>query len=216
MRQLNLQEFARNLKGLRVLFKYDSSYLIRLLIISHFLPKIPRENLYLVIFSDIMHRRFEKTFESLPDDLKRELNDAKIIKVGTNSESLFGEVVSLVDFQSWDVKLSKILSDLSNDDLLLFHGFSLAFSIYEDGFERFVKVANEMPYSVTVLNKYPDIGDSCGWLLERLHDVVVSVKRDEYMEFEESFSITVEQSIVMNIKPSFARVRLDGDKVVQL
>lgn len=78
---------------------------------------------------------------------------------------MFGEVVKLIEFhKNWDNKLGMVLSELDEDDLITFHSFSLTFAIYKDGFEKFVRVVNEIPYNTTILNKYPDINDKNSWL----------------------------------------------------
>lgn len=78
-----------------------------------------------------------------------------------------------------------------------------------------LKVLDVIPEGVTLINKCSEklYDEAVSKLMERFYDVVLRVERSEgeFFGFEKTYTIGVDQSIVMDIKPGFARFKIGED-----
>jgi len=211
-----IEEVIPKLEGLRTLIVYDSQYIVRGLIFNHIIPHFSSKDISIAVYSDTMMRRLAKTYEFLPDEnIKRFLDNAKIIKIGHNRKTPFGKLHTFIDINSeWWKDLSMTLSNLG-DSLLLFHGFSLLPIIH--GYEvwrYFMRIFDSLPDDITFVNKISSTlyeGETKKFM-ERFHDVIIGIKWEgEFSPVSGAYWIGVEQSIIFDVKPGYARYRISGE-----
>ena len=162
-----------------------------------------------------MYRRLEKTCESIlrtSPEVAKILKRARIIKIGMKEEVSFGQLYELISDPSWPKKLIDIVRKLNPDDFLLLHGFSIVPVIYgRNGLINVLRLLDSTHDDVTIINKCPKnlYDETTKKLLERFHDVVISVKKEgEFLGSEVIYTIGVTQSIVMDIKPGLRRFKI--------
>ncbi len=218
--KFDLDDLIPKLESLRTLIVYASPYAERSLLFYHLLPHFSRsKNIFIAVYSDTMYRRLEKTYESISHaspEIKSLLEEVKIIKIGRKKDA-FGELYQLITPDAtWHKKFVEVAKRLGKDDVLLFHGFSIVPIMYgEKAMVEMLRLLDEVSEDLTLINKCSEhlYDETTEKLLERFYDVVVKVERDEesFLGFEETYTIGVYQSIVMEIRPGFARFRIGED-----
>jgi len=203
-------------ENLRIKILYDSPYALRSLLFYHVLPHFSPKNLFIAVYSDTMQRRLEKTFESIArtsPDIAEILGRAKIIKIGRIGFTSFGKLEHLIPMDSgWFRTFLKILEEFNEKDLMLFHGFSLLPRIYgEQSLKHMLKIFESIPEGVTVIGKsHRSIYDEgIHMFINMLYDIVLGIEKIEDVGFEEFYKIGVTQSIVMDVRPGYARFKID-------
>ncbi|RLI79792.1 hypothetical protein DRP05_02845 [Archaeoglobales archaeon] len=164
-----------------------------------------------------MYRRLEKMYESLAETsphIAKLLDRAKIIKIGNNDRISFGELYQLINYE-WQ-KFVDVVKRLGNDDVILFHGFSIIPAMYgKKAMIDMLKLFDSISENITLINKYHEklYDERTEKLMGRFYDVVLRVERTEgeFAGFEETHVIGVDQSIVMDIKPGFKRFKIGED-----
>jgi len=212
-----IEEIIPKLENLRTLIVYDSQYVVRALIFGHIVPQFSSKDLFIAVYSDTMMRRLAKTYESLPDDEARKLiGNASIIKVGMHESVPFGNLYTLIDIRSeWWEELIEVLERLGNS-LLLFHGFSLLPLIYGEAWKYMMEIFDALPDDVTFVNKISSslYKGETKQFMERFHDVVIGIRwEEEFFPMGRTYWIGVEQSIIFDIKPGYARYKISGGAV---
>jgi len=218
-KNFNLNNIISKLEGLGTLIVYDSPYAARSLLFYHILPHFSSKNIFIAVYSDTMYRRLEKTCESIlktSPEVAKILEGARIIKIGTKEEVSFGQLYKLISGPSWLKQLTNIVRRLSPDDVLLLHGFSVVPVIYgQKGLMDVLRLLDSVHGDVTVIGKCSEklYNENTEKLLERFYDVVLEVKRSEgeFLGFEETYTVGVRQSIVMDIRPGFGRFKIGDD-----
>lgn len=217
----NLEAIIPKLEKLRTLIVYDSRYVVRSLIFGHIVPSFSSKDVYIAVYSDTMMRRLGKTYESLPDGTaKKLLSEANIVKVGQNHRIPFGKLHSFIDIHSeWWEEFADVLSEL-DDVLLIFHGFSLLPMVYGDEAWKFLMdIFDSLPDDVTFVNKISSslYEKETKQFFERFHDVVIRIRwESELFPIGRTYWIGVEQSIIFDIKPGYARYKISGEVLSKL
>ena len=214
----DLDNLISKLEGLRTLIVYDSPYAARSLLFYHILPHFSFKNIFIAVHSDTMFRRLKKTCESIlrtSQEVAEILKRAKIIKIGTKEEVSFGQLYELISDPSWLKKLMSIFKKLGSDDFLLLHGFSIVPIIYgRKGLMDVLRLLDSIHDDVTVISKCSEklYDETTEKLIERFYDVVISVKKEgEFLGSEEIYTISVTQSIVMDIRPGSGKFKIGED-----
>ncbi len=166
-----------------------------------------------------MYRRLEKTYESISKaspHLAELLNKTKIIKIGLKNRVSFGELYRLINPDlTWYKKFFKVVKEFDHDDAVIFYGFSIIPLMYgQRAMVDILKLFDSMSDNVTLISKYPEklYDEAVSKLMERFYDVVMKVERtEEFFGFEETYTIGVDQSIVIDVKPGFARFKVGED-----
>ncbi|AEA47111.1 hypothetical protein [Archaeoglobus veneficus] len=204
----DLDSLLPRLEHLRTLIVYNTPYAARSLLFYHILPHFSSKNIFIAVYSDTMYRRLEKTYESIlksSPDIAKLLDRAKIIKIGSKDRTSFGELYELINPDlNWHRNLSDVVKGLGEDDVLLFHGFSIIPTLYgRKAMIDMLKLLDQISEDVTLINKCSKklYDGQVEKVMERLYDVVLRVERSEgeFLGFEESYMIGVDQSIIMNI-----------------
>jgi hypothetical protein len=98
--------------------------------------------------------------------------------------------------------------------LLLFHGFSLLPLIYgSEAWKYMMGIFDALPDDVTFVNKISSslYKDETKQFMKRFHDVVIGIRREEeFFPMGRTYWIGVEQSIIFDIKPGYARYKISG------
>jgi len=205
---------------LRTLIIYNSPYAARSLLFYHIIPQFSSKNIFIAVYSDTMYRRLEKTYESISKtspQIAKLLDKAKIIKIGTKDRVSFGELYEFINLDlTWHRRFVDVVKRLHDDDVIIFHGFSIIPLMYGmKAMMDMLKVLDMMPEGITLINKCSEklYDEAVNKLMERFYDVVLKVERSEgeFLGFEETYTIGVDQSIVMDIKPGFARFKIGED-----
>ena len=219
----SLDEISK-FENLRIKILYDSPYALRSLLFYHVLPHFSPKNIFIAVYSDTMQRRLEKTYESISrtsPEVAGILGKARIIKIGRTDSTSFGKLQHQIPMDSgWFRTFLKILEGFNERDLLLFHGFSLLPRIYgEQALKHLLELFESIPDGVTVIGKsHRNIYDKgIHMFINMLYDVVLGIEKIEEVGFEEFYKIGVTQSIVMDVRPGYARFRIDRDgKLVEV
>ena len=211
--EFDLDDVVSKLEGLRTLIVYDSKYVVRTLIFGKIIPQYADKRLFIAVYSDSMMRRLGKTYESIPDErIKRILDEAAIIKVGLNENVPFGKLHAYVNIHSewWDDLIDELYK--LGDSFLLFHGFSLLPIVYgNEAWKYLMDIFDALPDEITFVNKISSslYDENVKRFMERFHDVILAVRREEdFFPVGKTYWIGVEQSIIFDIKPGYARYKL--------
>ncbi|WP_290899428.1 hypothetical protein [Ferroglobus sp.] len=216
--EFDLDDVVSKLEGLRTLIVYDSKYVVRTLIFGKIIPQYADKRLFIAVYSDSMMRRLGKTYESIPDErIKRILDEAAIIKVGLNENVPFGKLHAYVNIHSewWDDLIDELYK--LGDSFLLFHGFSLLPIVYgNEAWKYLMDIFDALPDEITFVNKISSslYDENVKRFMERFHDVILAVRREEdFFPVGRTYWIGVEQSIIFDIKPGYARYKLVGENL---
>ena len=219
--EFDLDDVVSKLEGLRTLIVYDSKYVVRTLIFGKIIPQYADKRLFIAVYSDSMMRRLGKTYESIPDErIKRILDEAAIIKVGLNENIPFGKLHAYVNIHSewWDDLIDELYK--LGDSFLLFHGFSLLPIIYgNEAWKYLMDIFDALPDEITFVNKISSslYDENVKRFMERFHDVILAVRREEdFFPVGKTYWIGVEQSIIFDIKPGYARYKLVGENLQKI
>ncbi|ADC65606.1 hypothetical protein Ferp_1455 [Ferroglobus placidus DSM 10642] len=214
--EFDLDDVVSKLEGLRTLIVYDSKYVVRSLIFGKIIPRYADKKLFIAVYSDSMMRRLGKTYESIPDaNVKRILDRAAIIKVGLNERIPFGKLHAYVDIHSewWEDLIDELYE--VGDALLIFHGFSLLPLVYgKEAWKYLMDIFDALPDEVTFVNKIASnlYGGEVKQFMERFHDVILKIRwEEEFFPVGKTYWIGVEQSIIFDVKPGYARYKLVGE-----
>lgn len=129
----------------------------------------------------------------------------------------FGELYEFIDFDlTLHRRLVDVVKRLGDDDVIIFHGFSIIPAMYgQKAMIDMLRLLDQISEDVTLINKCPEklYDEAVSKLMERFYDVVLKVERSEgeFFGFEESYTIGVDQSIVMDIRSGFARFKIGED-----
>ena len=216
--EFDLDDVVSKLEGLRTLIVYDSKYVVRTLIFGKIIPQYADKRLFIAVYSDSMMRRLGKTYESIPDErIKRILDEAAIIKIGLNENVPFGKLHAYVNIHSewWDDLIDELYK--LGDSFLLFHGFSLLPIVYgNEAWKYLMDIFDALPDEITFVNKISSslYDENVKRFMERFHDVILAVRREEdFFPVGRTYWIGVEQSIIFDIKPGYARYKLVGENL---
>lgn len=219
--EFDLDDVVSKLEGLRTLIVYDSKYVVRTLIFGKIIPQYADKRLFIAVYSDSMMRRLGKTYESIPDErIKRILDEAAIIKVGLNENVPFGKLHAYVNIHSewWDDLIDELYK--LGDSFLLFHGFSLLPIVYgNEAWKYLMDIFDALPDEITFVNKISSslYDENVKRFMERFHDVILAVRREEdFFPVGRTYWIGVEQSIIFDIKPGYARYKLVGENLQKI
>ncbi len=219
--EFDLDDVVSRLEGLRTLIVYDSKYVVRTLIFGKIIPQYADKRLFIAVYSDSMMRRLGKTYESIPDErIKRILDEAAIIKVGLNENVPFGKLHAYVNIHSewWDDLIDELYK--LGDSFLLFHGFSLLPIVYgNEAWKYLMDIFDALPDEITFVNKISSslYDENVKRFMERFHDVILAVRREEdFFPVGRTYWIGVEQSIIFDIKPGYARYKLVGENLQKI
>lgn len=205
---------------MRTLIVYNSPYAARSLLLYHIIPHFSSKNIFIAVYSDTMYRRLEKTYESISKtspQIAKLLDKAKIIKIGTNDRISFGKLYEFINLDlTWHRRFVEVIKRLDDDDVIIFHGFSIIPAMYgQRAIIDMLKVLDVMPEDITLINKFSEklYDEAVSKLMERFYDVVLRVERSEgeLLGFEESYTIGVDQTIIMDVKPGIRRFKIGED-----
>ncbi len=216
--EFELDEVVSKIEGLRTLIVYDSKYIVRSIIFGKILPKFSNKKLFIAVYSDSMMRRLAKTYESIPSkEIRKILDDAAIIKVGLSEKIPFGKLYAFINIHSewWEALVEELYK--LGDSLLIFHGFSLLPLVYgKDAWKYLMDIFDALPDEITFINKISTslYDREIKRFMERFHDVILRIRwEEEFFPVGKTYWIGVEQSIIFDIKPGYARYKLVGDRL---
>ena len=218
--ELEIEAVIPKLEGLRSLIVYDSQYVMRILLFRRILPQFSSKKLYIAVYTDSMMRRLHITYQSLPEDISALLRKANVIKVGMHDEVPFGRLYAFMDVRSdWFGEFVSVLDGLESSSMLIFHGFSLLPLVYgEKAWEHIMEIIDALPNEITFVNKVSSslYGDEMKRFMERFHDVVIRVRREEDFLVGNTYWIGVDQSITFDVTPGYARYRIENGELVRV
>jgi hypothetical protein len=148
------------------------------------------------------------------------LDKTNIVKIGVKRKEPFGKLYAHIpegDFVDEVRSFETVASTLTDDDVIILAGFYLMPAIHgRERLKGIVRMFDSFPENITIFGLYPyglyDRGTNR--VIERLYDVVIRVKRDNGdfgYNGEDSYVIGVEQSILRDVPPSYARYRVSGN-----
>ena len=217
---LEVEAIIPKLDKLRSLIVYDSQYVMRSLLFRQILPQFSSKELYIAVYTDSMMRRLHITYQSLPEEISALLNRANLIKVGMHEEVPFGRLYAFMDVRSdWFGEFINVIDGLESSSMLVFHGFSLLPMVYgEKAWEQTMEIIDALPNDITFVNKVSSslYGDEMKRFMERFHDVVIRIKREEDFLIGNTYWIGVDQSITFDITPGYARYRIENGELVRV
>ena len=228
MLNMQLKSLIPKFQNKRVRIVYDDAYPAISLLYGHILPYFRAKKLVFVTYSDSICRRLHEMYKSMNDDkmpAARLLEKALFIKIGQKECYPFEkpcargyrDLVLIKEDRIFDYEfIENIVEYVTPDCILILAGFYLLPAIHGmravKGLYRFF---SEIPEETTLFSFYPRnfLDERLNRLLEKLFDVVVSIKKeDEFFQFGgETYLIGIEQSIIRDIKPGYARFRIGED-----
>ena len=224
---MKIEEVLSLLRNRRVEIAYDSSYPAISLLFYHILPYFTDQNKIFVIYSDNACRRLREVCKSLSKEapeLVNILKNSKAIKIGQKKCIPFGlhcsedvssfipEDLALDDYAG----LTSIAESVTGEDVLVLVGFYIMPMIYgREALRSIYAMFNALPSEITVFSLYSEgfLENSVDKAIKKLHDVVIRIKReDEFFDFgEDIYLVGVDQSIIREIRPGYARYRIGDD-----
>jgi hypothetical protein len=218
--ELEIEAIIPKLDRLRSLIVYDSQYVMRSLLFRWILPHFSSKKLFIAVYTDSMTRRLHITYQSLPEEISALLSRANVIKVGMHDEVPFGKLHAFIDVRSnWFGEFISVLDELEGSSLLIFHGFSLLPMVYgEKAWEHIMEIIDALPNDITFVNKVSSslYSDEMRRFMERFHDVVIRIRREEDFLVGNTYWIGVDQSITFDITPGYARYRIENGELVRV
>jgi|Deesub1362B_J571_1020462.scaffolds.fasta_scaffold00705_19 hypothetical protein len=223
---MQLQSLIPKFEGKRVRIVYDVAYPTISLLYGHILPYFNSKKLIFIVYADFICRRLREMYRSMNSDnlpVTSQLNNANLIKIGkkecfpfVNGECVGSGRLTLIseesifdDFESVD----RIAVNITNENVTVLAGLYLLPAVYGfSAIESIYRIFCKMPEDATVFSFYPNgfLDKHLNKSLEKLYDVIIRVKREDELFYfgEEMYLIGIEQSIIKDIKPGYARYRI--------
>ncbi|HID42812.1 MAG TPA: hypothetical protein EYP30_03410 [Archaeoglobaceae archaeon] len=208
---------------------YDAAYPAISLLYGHILPYFSSKKLVYVVYSDSICRRLREMYKSLHKErlpASELLEKSILIKVGQKECYPFKREKCMKSKNLFFIPENRVLEgnelirniteNITPDCIAVLAGFYLLPAIYGlAAIERLYHIFSEIPEETTLFSFYPKdfLDERLNKPLEKLFDVVVYVKKeDEFFYFgEEMYLIGIEQSIIKDIKPGYARFKTGDD-----
>jgi len=212
-------ELISKLESLRTLIIYDSPYVLRSMLLYDIIPYFLSKNkeIYIIIFTDAMERRLAKSYQSIPKihpELAKLLEQVKIIKVGTKRSTYFGKLHAFITLnQDWWKLLKEIVKNISNDNVIILHGFSMLPILWKDNMHLMMNVIDAMPDDITLICKVHDFihqSEKMIRYMDILYDLIIKIKK-EHLTFDDTYLIEIYRSVILDIKPETWRFKIDKD-----
>jgi len=223
---MQLQSLIPKLEGKRVRIVYDVAYPAISLLYGHILPYFSSKKLIFIVYADSICRRLREMYKSMYTDnlpIANQLKNANLMKIGQKEcfpfiegKCVESDRVTLISeerfFYGYE-SIESIASSINSEYITVLAGLYLLPAIH--GFsavENIYRIFSEMPEDATLFSFYPNdfLDKHLNKSLEKLYDVIIRVKKeDEFFYFgEEMYLIGIEQSIIKDIKPGYARYRI--------
>lgn len=200
---VKFEEIIPNFEGHRVRFVYDNSLVKDLIVLQHIVPhfvcKLPT---YIILYSEALYYKFVKRVSCLVE-AKPELSDAidklKIIKIGKNEETRFGELAWFIEQGNLEEEFESLLIFLGkmeeNSALILYGSIEYYLTgIGSGAFKKFVDLFSTLSEGVTIFGFRHRSGMNAPEviLINELYDVVVNVWKDDHSFDNTTFCFTIE------------------------
>jgi len=212
-------DLISKLESLRTLIIYDSPYVLRSMLFYDIIPYFLSKNkeIYLTIFTDTMERRLAKSYQSIlkiHPEIAKLLEQVKIIKVGTKKSIYFGKLHAFITInQDWWKLLKEIAKNMSNDDVMIFHGYSTLPILWKDNMHLMMNVIDAMPDDITLICKVHDVihqREKMMRHMDLLYDLIIKIKK-EHLTFDDTYLIGIYESVILDIKPETWRFKINKD-----
>jgi len=195
----------------------------------HCIPYFVKRNrdIHFLVYSESIARKLKVEYQAFFEDMsdfKREIKDAldeaEIIKVGTNDKVPFGKLHYLVhikDPKDTIDNLIPVLKKLDENDVLIIYGLYLIPVIYGfEGIWEILRLFESLKEDLTLvsfvpLEAYPTT--SIHGLFREIYDIVINICREkDYVAFgEEIYLLGLEQSYTPKMPPGYIRVRVSPE-----
>ncbi|AEA46600.1 hypothetical protein [Archaeoglobus veneficus] len=217
---MELAELVPKLENRRVRIAYDSPYAAINLLFYHILPNFPPERVHFVIYSDVVCRRLRETYESIrreSPEVAETLEGVKLVKIGEKkcfpfgSECVKNDGISIPESKFFGEEFLRIARRARDDDVFVFVGFYIIPAIYGiDAVRHIYRFFSCLPEKITVFSLYSEdsLDNLTNKLMEKLYDVVIRINKESHSFGEDVYLLGIEQSIVREIRPGFARFRI--------
>ncbi len=222
-----LEELIPKLEGLRTRIVYDFQAARDVLFFHHILPYFSSKRIFFVVYSDIACRKLKKKYEWMSElypDIAKILDKTYSIKIGQNDSIAFGNLFDFIRENGsfkWLDALADSLKKIKDEDMIVLSGFSLFVAINgQNALREALRLIDSLAENVTFFGFYQEglYDDQTNRLMEKFYDVIIRVKKeDEFTGFgETTFLVGVEQSVVGDIEPGFARFKIEDGKLVEV
>ena len=225
LEERGIKELISKLENLRTLIIYDSPYVLRSILLYDIIPYFLNKNkeIYIVIFTDTMERRLAKSYQSVlkvNPEIAKLLEQVKIVKIGTKKISYFGKLHAFITLnQDWWKLLRDIVKNMSDNDVVIFHGYSILPILLKDKMHLMMNVIDAMPDDITFICKVHDSihrREKMMRHMDLLYDLLIRIKKEDFT-FEDTYIIGVYESVILDIKPEMWRCKVNGDgKLVRI
>jgi len=225
LEERGIKKLISNLENLRTLIVYDSPYVLRSILFYDIIPYFLNKNkeIYIVIFTDTMERRLAISYQSIlkvNPEIAKLLEQIKIIKIGTKKTSYFGRLHAFITLnQDWWKLLRDIVKNMSDNDVVIFHGYSILPILLKDKMHLMMNVIDAMPDDITFICKVHDSihrREKMMRHMDLLYDILIRIKKEDFT-FEDTYIIGIYESVILDIKPEMWRFKIDRDgKLVRI
>ena len=219
------KDLILKLESLRTLIVYDSPYVLRSIVFYDIIPYFLDKNkeIYIIIFTDTMERRLAKSYQSVlkvNPEIAKLLEQVKIVKIGTKKNNYFGKLHDFITLnQDWWKLLRDIVKNMSDNDVVIFHGYSILPILLKDSMHLMMNVIDAMPDDITCICKIHDSihqREKMMRHMDMLYDVLIRIKRED-LTFDDTYFIGIYESVILDIKPEMWRFKINKDgKLVRI
>ncbi|WP_048085526.1 hypothetical protein [Archaeoglobus veneficus] len=211
--------------GKRVRIIYSVHIPALAFLFHHYLPHFIRKEKEIVflLYSEGLARKLEVEYQAFfekmdpeKQKIKDALDNARIIKVGSNEKIPFGKLGDYIQLTDLDTIMDELTTKLSNFDgnvLLVIYGLHLVSAVYgSKGVERILKLFDVLEDDLTMVSMVPSeiYPTSHHVLFQELYDIVIKIStEEEFVAFgEDTFLVGIVQSFTPKIPIGYMRVRV--------
>ncbi len=220
---LEFGSLLSKLENRRVRIIYDSLYAVRSLLFYHILPYFSSEKrLFMVVYTDSMYRRLENTYYSISElEVKEILNKVNIIKIGQKENTSLGELYRFIPRSTPREDLDELkttLEKLSDNDLVVFFGLFLVYAFDRSVICDLFNLFDALPEKITLFDLHLDgvYDDMANNIVTKLYDVILRIKKETEFFGEDAYLVGVEESILMDIPPSYERFKIVDSRFTKI
>ncbi len=221
---MDFEYLFRKMDGRRTRLVYEDTYAGMVFTFYNIIPHFSKlKELYVVNYSETSSRRMGEIYKSLKNEspyLAEIFSKMKIIKVGNTRRCSYGELYEFIN--SGDVReelkaLEGVLSTLPKDAFLMIRGLYLVPAIHgKSVLGDILRLFDTIPDGITLIDYYSAgiLDEYLNRIVEKLYDIVISIKKDDAIFGDDSLILSIDQSIIQGLEPRSWRVRISHDGIV--
>ncbi len=208
------------LEGMRTRVVCTCPFVRDLILLQVILPYFVNKRNILILYSEALYRKFIRFIDSIlmsTPELESMLDKINIVKIGKNPNCKFGNLFAFIEQgnpKDEAYELTKILTELENDDVLIMHSsMGFFFELLGDASIReILEIFSILPDDITLIG-FKSSERSVDVMINELYDIILKIRRDTMID-DTNFTISMETS--GNVIREFGRFRIKDGTILEL